>query len=164
MADTNNPADKPVFDAELPEEEEPQDAGFEGEETEEEAADREAVEASDAAAASGGRRFGFGRGHRTEGELERHDVAIGSVRESHERVHIDDRPSAIYALICAAALIGVLGAAWLSGVLPQGAVKTLAPLVVPTSQATASPSVGPSVSVAPSASGSVAPSTSPKAS
>ena len=87
---------------------------------------------------------------------------MGSVRGTHERVHIDDRPSAVYALLCAAALLGVLAFSWVGGVLPQSAGPTLTPLVVPTGQVTASPSAGASVTAAPSM--TAAPTASPSAS
>lgn len=102
------------------------------------------------------RRFGFGRGGQGADEVA-HRVT-GSVRETHERVHIDDRPSAIYALVAAGVLIGVLAFALAGNFVPQPAVPSLSPLVVPTGQATASPSAGASVSIAPSASASVVPS------
>jgi hypothetical protein len=122
-------------------------------ETEAERADREAEES---APAGEGRRFGFGRGRRAEEEPERHTG--GSVREAHERVHIDDRPSAIFALICAGALLGVLVLTWVGGAIPQGTGPTLTPLSVPTSQPSAASSASASVSVTP------APSPSPSAS
>jgi hypothetical protein len=105
--------------------------------------------------AGSGRRFGFGRGDRSAEREERHHA--GSVRESHERIHIDDRPSAIFALLCAGLLIGVLAFAWIGVQVPKAVGPTLAPLVVPTAQAASSAapsaSAGSSVvSPAPSAS------------
>jgi len=105
-----------------------------------------------------GRRFGFRRGDRSDVHEERPHA--GSVRESHERVHIDDRASAVFALLCAGILIGVLAFAWVGGVLPKSVGPTPPPLVVPTYQASssvapsagASPVVSPVVSPAPSAS------------
>lgn len=87
-----------------------------------------------------GRRFGFGRGQREEQHATGHHDQIHhtSLRESHERVHIDDRASAVFALLCAGILIGVLVIAWFGGVLPKAAPATLAPLVVPTAQAVSS--------------------------
>jgi hypothetical protein len=105
---------------------------------------------AESAPGSAQRRFGFGRGSRDDRsgeEAERRQM--GSVRGTHERVHIDDRPSAVYALLCAA-------------VLPQPAGPTLTPLVVPTGQVTASPSAGASVTAAPSM--TAAPTASPSAS
>jgi hypothetical protein len=97
-----------------------------------------------------GRRFGFGRGgQRTEDGG--HQVT-GSVRESHERVHVDDRASAFYALFAAAVLLGVLALAIAGNYVPQPSVPSAPPLVVPTFNGTLPPSAGPSVSVAPSAS------------
>jgi hypothetical protein len=159
MTDLDKDRDaKPAADEELPGDEELDEEPDEYAETEAERADREAEEA-----ASGGerRRFGFGRSRSAYEEPERHTG--GSVRESHERVHIDDRPSAIYAIVCAAALLGVLALTWVSGAIPQGTGPTLTPLVVPTSQPSVATSPAASVSVAPSASPSptAAPSASP---
>jgi hypothetical protein len=100
--------------------------------------------------APSGRRFGFGHGgHQPEDAGHR---VTGSVRESHERVHIDDRASAIYALLAAVVLIGVLAIALAGNYVPEPTVPTAPPLVVPTFNGTLPPSAGPSVSVAPSAS------------
>jgi hypothetical protein len=125
-------------------------------ENEESASEFESDEAEDAeefepaaAAAGSGRRFG--RGRASEAPAGHHDDQHrGSLRESHERVHIDDRPSAIFAVLCAFALVAVLVFAWVAGFVPKAAAPTYAPLVVPTAQATASPAA--SVSIAPSAS------------
>src|SRR5450759_3691996 len=96
-----------------------------------------------------GRRFGFRRGDRSDVHEERPHA--GSVRESHERVHIDDRASAVFALLCAGILIGVLAFAWVGGVLPKSVGPTPPPLVVPTYQASSSvaPSAGASPVVSP---------------
>ena len=119
-----------------------------------EEAEFEDQETDEIPTAGSGRRFGFGRGDRSAEPDERPHA--GSVRESHERVHIDDRPSAIFALLCAGLLIGVLAFAWVGGVLPKSVGPTIGPLVVPTYQASSSaaPSanVSPVVSPGPSAS------------
>jgi hypothetical protein len=120
-----------------------------------EAESDEAALAAVAASDKSGR-FNLGRGRKAEEETEKHR---GSVREAHDRVHIDDRPSAVYALICAVALIGVLALTWLGGAIPKGAGPTLTPLSVPTTQPSASTSAAASVSVA--ASVSAAPSATP---
>lgn len=78
---------------------------------------------------------------------------LGSVREAHERVKVDDRLSAAFAILCAVALVGVLVIPWLGSFLPAPAQPTLGPLLVPT----------PQVTPAPSASGSVVPTVSPSA-
>ena len=157
MTDLDKDRDaKPGADEELPGDDELDEESDDYAETDAERADREADEA---ASEGEHRRFGFGRRHADE-QLEHR--AGGSVRESHERVHIDDRPSAIYAIVCAAALLGVLALTWIGGAIPQGTGPTLTPLVVPTTRPTTvtSPSAG--VSVAPSLSPSpVAPSASP---
>lgn len=153
MTDLDKDRDaKPATDEELPGDEELDEELDEYGETEAERADREAEES---APAGERRRFGFGRGRGANEEPERH--MGGSVRESHERVHIDDRPSAIYALVCAGALLGVLAFTWVGGAIPQGTGPTLTPLVVPTSQPSAATSPAASVSVAPSPSPSASP-------
>jgi hypothetical protein len=138
-------------------EEEPEE-GFAGEGEPEEPGEEVRREAG----APSGRRFGFGRGGQGAQEGAFHPT--GSVRESHERVHIDDRISAIYVLIVAAAMIGVLAIALAGNYVPTPVAPTLAPLVVPTGQATASPGPSESASIAPSASPTAAPSASPTAS
>jgi hypothetical protein len=87
----------------------------------------------------------FGRGHHDEG-AGRGRRGSGSVRESHERVHIDDRLSAVYALLVAVVLVGALAVALAGNWVPEPSVPTLAPLVVPTAQVapSASPTVAPS--------------------
>jgi hypothetical protein len=115
-----------------------------------EEAEFEDQETDEVPSAGSGRRFGFGRGERSvEREEKPH---VGSVRESHERVHIDDRASAAFAVLCAAILLGALMLPWLGGILPKGTAATLAPLVVPTAQATPSAAASASASVVPSAS------------
>jgi hypothetical protein len=119
-----------------------------------EEAEFEEQETDEIPSAGSGRRFGFGRGdHPAEHDERPH---AGSVRESHERVHIDDRASAVFALLCAGILVGALAFAWVGGVLPKSVGPTIAPLVAPTYQASSSaaPSavVSPVVSPAPSAS------------
>jgi hypothetical protein len=101
-----------------------------------EEAEFEDQETDEIPTAGSGRRFGFGRGDRPAEHEERPHA--GSVRESHERVHIDDRASAVFALLCAGLLIGVLALSWVGGMLPKPAVPTLPPLPVPTYQASSS--------------------------
>jgi hypothetical protein len=158
MADRSTDRDKKPASADVPGdeefEEEPEDSAaaegeFEGDESELEEGDEEAFAA--ATAPSKGRRFGFGRGERSEEPVEKRTTVTGSVRETHERIHIDDRPSAIYALLCAGALLGVLLLTWIGGALPPPAVPTLTPLVVPTGQPTPTPNASPSVTIAPTA-------------
>jgi hypothetical protein len=95
------------------------------------------------------RRFGFGGREREEASHR----TMGSVRGTHERVHVDDRLSALWAIMAAAALLGVLALGLAGNWIPQPAVRTLAPLVVPTAQvpSSASPAASPS-SAAPLAS------------
>jgi hypothetical protein len=125
----------------------------EGGEAETDEAEGESDRAALAAvtASEKGSRFSLGRGRKAEEEA---DKRRGSVREAHDRVRIDDRPSAIYALICAAALLGVIALSWLGGVIPKSVGPSLAPLVVPTGHPAASASVTPvpSVTIAPSVS------------
>ena len=167
MTDLDKDRDaKPATDEELPGDEELDEEFDVGPEeyveTEAERADREAEESTPS---SERRRYGFGRGRNEAQEPERH--AGGSVRDSHERVHVDDRASAIFAIICAGALLGVLVLTWVGGAIPQGTGPTLTPLVVPTSQpttsanASASVSVSPSPSAVPSVTAAPSPSASP---
>ncbi len=112
-----------------------------------EEAEFEDQETDEAPIAGSHRRFGFGRGDRSGGHHDDHRA--GSVRESHERIHIDDRASAIFALLCAGALVGILAFSWLGGALPKATPPSLAPLLaVPTAHAT--PSAAASASLAPS--------------
>ena len=115
-----------------------------------EEAEFEDQETDEIPSAGSGRRFGFGRGDRLADHEDRPHA--GSVRESHERVHIDDRPSAVFALLCAGFLIGVLAFAWIGVQLPKSAAPSLAPLVVPTAQTSSGAAASASASVVPSAS------------
>src|SRR5664280_2503517 len=121
---------------EMPEE------GFEGEGEPEES---DEDEGRPPVGAPTGRRLGFGRGgqHAEDGAHR----PTGSVRESHERVHVDDRASAIYALLAAVVLIGILALAFAGNYIPQAAEPSAPPLVVPTFNGTLPPSAGPSVSI-----------------
>jgi hypothetical protein len=156
-------------DAELSGDEELDEESGQDFETGDEAPEGEAeFERSAGAAPSGqSRRFGFGRGGHEDEDTERHP--IGSVR-THERVHIDDRASAVFALVAAVLLLAVLIVPMVAGALPQPVGPTLSPLVVPTGQAPASASAGPSAAASaslapsPSASPAVSASPSPKAS
>ena len=111
-----------------------------------------------------GRRFGFGR---SSAEPEAHPQ--GSVRATHERVHIDDRASALFALVCAVGMVAILVGSFVLSSWPAGPAPTLPPLnletyspppatptPVPTPTPVATPTpvvtVGPSASAAPSAS------------
>ncbi len=159
MTDLDKDRDaQPATDEELPGDDEFEEEPEEYAETEAEQADREAEEA---APSGERRRFGFGHGRHVETAVER--PVSGSVREAHERVHVDDRPSAIYALICAAALLGVLAFTWIGGAIPQGTGPTLSPLVVPTSQPTPSSSATPTATAVPTASATPTPSATPTA-
>jgi hypothetical protein len=155
---------KPLDDSELPGEEALDEEPEESTEAEDEEFEGDAAAV---AAASGSHRFGFGRGHHDDQTVGQHSKQhIGSVRETHERVQISDVPSAVYALLCAGALLGVLALALIGNVLPKAAGPQLTPLVVPTGQATPvpSPSVAPSATLAPTASPTAAPTASPVAS
>jgi hypothetical protein len=125
----------------------------------------EDIEASDEAEAGvpiepskPGRRFGFGR---SSAEIEAHPQ--GSVRATHERVHIDDRASGLFALVCAVGMLAILVGSFALSAWPAGAAPTLPPLIletyspppatptpVPTPTPVATPT--PVVTVAPSAS------------
>ncbi len=126
------------------------------EETPEERRDRRARRAE---AESGGRRFRFGRGRDEEDEPTR-----GSLRTTHERVHIDDRLSALFVLVCTIGLVGILIGGFMGQYVPKGAGRTAAPLDLQTFVPTPEPSVTASPTLAPTASPSDSPSASPSAS
>src|ERR1700690_3396485 len=113
------------FDEESEEGQEATDEAALEPEDDEEAGGAAAVGAG-AGAAAGESRSRFGR--RAPRETEEHRT-IGSVRGTHQRLHIDDRPSAVFALICAFGLLGVLAFSYLGGIVPKAAVPTLTPLV-----------------------------------
>lgn len=188
MADRSRDKDKkPVFDAELPADEELEEEPEESAETEGEAegedvegedveggiaytegdADEDFEESAPARKIGGGAfAFSFLRRRVAEEEVGRRDRQMGSVKEAHERVHIDDRPSAIFALICAATLLVLLALPWVGNIVPKSTGPTLTPLVVPTgapvASSSASASASASIAISPSPIGS--PSTSPAAS
>jgi hypothetical protein len=145
-------------DEELPGDEELDEESDQTFETADEAPEGETeYEGATGAAPSGEhRRFGFGRGGHADEETDKRQ--IGSVRGTHERVRIDDRASAVFALVCAVLLLAVLIVPMIAGALPQPVGPTLSPLVVPTGQAPASTSASPSASAA--ASVSIVPSAS----
>lgn len=153
--DQGTPADNDFEPGEEDFEEEPEE-GFEGEGATDESAEAEYREE---AGEPSRRRFGFGRAAQEPEEAARRPV--GSVRESHERVHIDDRLSIIYALLASGVLIGLLVLAMAAQFVPQPVPPTAPPIVVPTFQATPSPSAGPSASVSLAPSPSPVPSASP---
>ena len=75
-----------------------------------------------------GRRFGFSRSAAHE---EIHPQ--GSVKGTHERVHIDDRASALFALVCAVGLVAILVGSYVAGAWPAGAVAPLPTNAIATS-------------------------------
>jgi hypothetical protein len=83
---------------------------------------------------------------------------LGSLRESHERVHIDDRLSAVFAILAAIALLAVLILPFVGSYLPAPAQPTLTPLAVPTFNGTQAPAA--SATVAPTATPAASPSAS----
>ncbi len=115
---------------------------FEGEEPEEEARAEERE----------GGRFGRGRGGRGR---EAEQPALGSVRGAHERIKVDDRASAVFAVICAIGLVGILIGAVLAPYVPAiGGQPQLTPLnlqtfFVPTASPGASLSPAPSPTTTP---------------
>jgi hypothetical protein len=128
------------------------------EETPEETRERERAGAR-GEAETGGRRFRFGRGG---GEEEEH--AQGSLRTSHERVHIDDRLSAVFVLVCVVGLVGILIGGYLGQYAPKGGAKPLPTLSLETFQASPTPEASGSASLVPTASPSASPTASPSAS
>jgi hypothetical protein len=131
---------KPQPNEDLPADEDLEESPEEFVEAEEEFEEEPQTTSAEAAPAA------TARGRRAEQAGPRQ---LGSVREGHERVRIDDRLSALFALAAAALLIGVLVLPWAGGFLPAPAEPTLTPLVVPTYNATSTPA--PSASVAPTA-------------
>jgi hypothetical protein len=151
--------DKDAFETGEPNEFMPGDEDFEDEfEEEEEELERAPAGARAEAreAERAGRRFRFGRG----GEEEEH--VPGSVRTSHERVRVDDRLSAAFALLCALGLVGVLVFGYLGQYMPKAASKPLPTLsletFVPTPTVSANPSASGSASLVPTASPTASPS------
>ncbi len=99
-----------------------------------------------------GRRF-FRRGEKAPAEEQ---PALGSVRGAHERVRVDDRASAVFAIVCAIGLVGILVAAVLSPYLPSIGpgpaplpTLNLETFFVPTTSPGASLSPAPSPTVTP---------------
>ncbi len=125
-----------------------------GEEEFDEEPEGEELKSRAAEEPKGGRRFGL----RRNAEEEEHP--LGSVKATHERVHVDDRASALFALIAAFGLIAILITPLIVSALPAGPAPTLAPLnnlqtyaPPPTEPpATPTPTVAPTASVSPSGS------------
>lgn len=145
---------KPQPNEILPDEEEFDEEAEEFVEADEEFEEEPLAATPAAAAAAAERRAG-------RGAAETARRPLGSVREAHERVHVDDRLSAIFALLAAVALVGVLLLPWLGSFVPAPAQPTLTPLVVPTYHATPAPSG--SASLVPSASPATTPTPAPTA-
>jgi hypothetical protein len=169
--ETGNPLPPNVFEPgeEGPEPEEPEGSESEAEALESEAeALEEAPEPSRIAEPKQPGRRWFGLlGRKTPSPTEGVVEAADSVRGAHaERVYIDDRASALFALVCAGSLVGVLAVSFAATHLPRGAVKTLPPLVVqtPSGSPSASASVLPSGSIVTSPSASPSGSPAPSAS
>jgi hypothetical protein len=182
MADRGKDKDtKPVFDSELPVDEEMDEestenaelegdeieSGAEGDEYDEDESEAGAAAIGASARASdktGAFHFSLGRGGKTEEEFGKHQA--GSVRTAHERVHVDDRLSALFALVCAGGLIGVLVVSTAAGFIPKTVIlgPSLAPLVVPTGAPTPTACVTPTpvVTATPAPSASPKPTVSPK--
>jgi hypothetical protein len=162
--------DKDSLDEGQPNEFMPGGEDFEerGEETEAEREEREEFEASEAEREERDELEGpkepgrFGRLFR-RGPAEPAEQPLGSVRESHERVRVDDRLSAIFAIVCALGLVGILAGGFLGQYVPSPAAPPLNTLGLETFNA---PSLtpSPSVSASPSASASASPTASPSAS
>jgi hypothetical protein len=125
-----------------------------GEEEFEEEPEGEAEEAQTAAEEPrAGRRFGLRRGARATEEEQR---PLGSVKATHERVHIDDRASALFVLIAALGLIAILITPLIVSAWPAGPAPTLPPLdfktftTPPTEPpATPTPTLAPTTSATP---------------
>jgi len=111
-------------------------------------ADEEFEEEPQAATAAPAAERSRGRGTAAEAPRK----PLGSLRESHERVHIDDRLSAVFAILAAVLLLGVLILPFLGSYLPAPAAPTLTPLVVPTFNGTQAPAATATVVPTPAAS------------
>ena len=148
--------DKDTLDQGEPSEFMPGDDEFE------EGEEAEAEEAQAEEPARAGRRFGFRRGSSEEQAAAQQ---LGSVRTSHERVRIDDRLSAFYALGIAAILIGILVVSTALSLWPANAAPlpplNLATYVAPPATPTPTPTPVPTAS--PTASPTAAPTASPTA-
>jgi hypothetical protein len=124
----------------------------------------EAEETGAPAEARPGRRFGFRRGAPEEEARPQ-----GSVRTAHERVHIDDRASAIYVLVAALGMILILVAPLVTAAWPAGPAPALPTLNLqtyttpPTAPPTPTPSPTPTPTEAPSESATPAPTPTPTA-
>ncbi len=141
----------------------------ESEEEREEQLEEERAARTSEAKARGGWLSGLLR--RKKGDEATSGQEAASVRGSHaERIHIDDRASAIFALLCAVGLVGILLGSLVVTHLPKGAVPTLPPLVLPSTSPLSSGSVLPSGSAvtsstpAPTATPTAAPTATPAAS
>ena len=132
------------------------DEELEGDEEEEEAPEEFEAEAPEPEPAP--------RRGRREEAAEPARRATGSVRESHERVHVDDRLSAAFVIFAAVVLVGALALALAGNFVPEPPVPTLTPLVVPTAQFTATPSPAATVTAAPTPAPTATPSAAPSAS
>ena len=126
------PGDLPPSDEFVPGEDE-----FEEEEEDQEASVQPSKRSRAAEPEEGGHRF-FGLFGRKKQAAE---ADAGSVRGTHaERVHIDDRASALFAIVCALALVGIPIVSFAILHLPKAAVKPLGTLSVPTYNGSALPS------------------------
>lgn len=115
---------------------------FEGEEPEEEAR---------AEQREGGR---FGRIRGGKGR-EAEQPALGSLRGAHERIHVDDRASAVFAVVCAIGMVAILVGAFLAPYVPSiGSAPQLTPLNLQTFNV---PSTAPSTSLSPAPSPTATP-------
>jgi hypothetical protein len=143
--------------------EEPEEGAEAPEDEASDEADAEEIGGAAAVSRTSSRRFGLGRGI---GEKEEeHHRPVGSVRGTHERVHVDDRASAIFAVVCAVGLLGLLGFSYIGGILPKPVVPTLSPLLLQTGNFTLTPATASLVTTAsPTASPTAAPTASPTAS
>ena len=116
-----------------PNEFEPGDEEFDEEEETPEEAEANAAAVAAGEEPSSGRHIGFGGRKQQTAEEARN---LGSVRGTHERVHIDDRASAFFAILCAigllAILVGPFAAGVVTGILPSPAPATYAPIQLQT--------------------------------
>ena len=156
--------DKDSLEPAEPEQEEPGEF-VPGEEEFDEELEAEEPGAGEAARPSrSGRRFGLGRGGAAAAADEA--APLGSVRASHDRVHVDDRASALFVLVAALGLLAILVvspvvANWPAGPVPALPTLNLATFVAPPATPTPVPTPTPTPTPVPTPTPTPAPTPTP---
>jgi hypothetical protein len=149
MSERDQDRDRKLGSSDLEPGEDELDEELEAGPEEEEALEEFEPESREVEAGPSRGRFGFVRPEREAEESGRR--VTGSVRESHERIHVDDRLSALFAVLAAGVLLLVLAMSVIANYVPQPTSPTLAPLVVPTAQVAPSTSPAARATAAPTA-------------